>query len=459
MKLPYEQAFQMHGSVLARAGIARRLMQVALPILASSLVGLFALLINTAIIGRGAPAGLYVLGIALPISFLQMSINESLRVSAIAFSSQAAGSSNLELLRRRLRGLLVLAVLIHLLLALAFQLGHGWLMSAYQIPAAQQSIVYSFILLNISTGALVALSISMMSSLYGLGQVFWVTLVTMLGFAANILVTFVLVYWGGWGVYALIVSTLLTSGVTIGWAALSLRRREALEPLSSRWLWRFWEHWPAIYAISMPVFAGYLILFVHSVLFNRLLALFAPSDVAGFGVAYRIQNIVLMPAIAIGIALAIHVNRIVAARRHEHTYRYISTAMGLSLAVFATLSGVVFVAREPLARLVTGDAAVIASASQYLQYMGPAYLVLGPLLTMLIFFEQTGNGIRSLVFNAVGFAVQLALAFYVARTYHSLTLVYEAIALSYLVSAMYILYELARSKRLDGQQISLIRTT
>ena len=113
----------------------------------------------------------------------------------------------------------------------------------------------------------------------------------------------------------------------------------------------------------MPVFAGYLILFVHSVLFNRLLALFAPSDVAGFGVAYRIQNIVLMPAIAIGIALAIHVNRIVAARRHEHTYRYISTAMGLSLAVFATLSGVVFVAREPLARLVTGDAAVIASAT------------------------------------------------------------------------------------------------
>src|SRR5438270_2135483 len=82
--------------------IVRRLVHVALPILLSSLVSLFAPLINTAIVGRDQPVYLYVLGIFLPIVFLQLSINESLRVSAVAFSAQCAGNGNVALFRRRL---------------------------------------------------------------------------------------------------------------------------------------------------------------------------------------------------------------------------------------------------------------------------------------------------------------------------------------------------------------------
>ena len=71
--------------------IIRRLLHVALPILLSSVVGLFAPLVSVAILGRENPASLYILGLYLPLSFLQTYVNESLRVSAVAFSSRAAG--------------------------------------------------------------------------------------------------------------------------------------------------------------------------------------------------------------------------------------------------------------------------------------------------------------------------------------------------------------------------------
>ena len=75
----------------SRVTIIRKLVKIAAPILFSSLVNLFIPLINAAIIGQYNAAYLYVLGIYLPIAFLQTSLNESMRVSAIVFSSQAEG--------------------------------------------------------------------------------------------------------------------------------------------------------------------------------------------------------------------------------------------------------------------------------------------------------------------------------------------------------------------------------
>lgn len=427
--------------------ITRRLMQLALPILLSSLIGLFAPLINAAIVGRDHAADLYVLGVFLPVGFLQLAINESLRVSAITFSSRAAGSGDLQTMGRRLEGLLSLAVLIYLAVATVFWLASDRFMGLYVVPVAQQALTSRFIQLNILVGTLVVVSMTMMSALYGLGQAFRVTAVTIISFTANILLTLLLVAWEHWGLYALITSTLITASATIAWAASQLARLGVLRRPGHDWLRDGRGHWREIAAISLPVFASYLILFAQMLLFNRLLALFAPAAIAGFGVAYRIQNIVLMPAIAIGVALAIEVNRMVAAKEQEGVFGFLATALGTSLALFVGLGGLVFAGRELLPGLVADDQGVVAAASQYLTYMGPTYVVIGPLLMLLVFLEETGQGLRSMVFNAGALAVQIGLAFYLAQTYHSLDLVYQAIALSHGAAALYILYELARSRQ------------
>jgi Na+-driven multidrug efflux pump len=436
--------------------IVRRLAHVALPILLSSLVSLFAPLINTAIVGRDQPVYLYVLGIFLPIVFLQLSINESLRVSAVAFSAQCAGNGNVALFRRRLGSLVVLGVAIYVPLAVCFWLTHDRLIDLYAVPVEHRSLTYGFIQLNLLVGALVVVSITMMSALYALGDVYRVTTVTIVGFVANVALTWCFVVLGHWGAYALVAATLVTAPTTILWAASRLAKRGVLRMPSAESATRVWGHWQEIARISLPVFSGYLVLFLNSVLFTRLLALFSPTEVAAFGVAYRVQNIVLMPAIAIGIGLAIHVNRMVAAHQADRAHDFITTALATCLAVFVCLAAIIFPARDALVGLIIGDPSVVASASLYLAYMAPAYVIEGPLLALLVFMEETGNGMRSLIFNALAFGIQLGGAFYLAQTFHSVELVYQFMALSTALAAPYILYEIVRSRRLNGEQLSAV---
>ena len=295
----------------------------------------------------------------------------------------------------------------------------------------------------------------MMSMLYGIGQTYRVTVATILSIAASIGLTLIFAIVCDFGLYSLPLSSLITSIATIAWATLALGRRGVVS-FPRQLPGRFWSSWPQIYRISMPVFVGYLALVAYSLLFTHLLSLFSPDDIAGFGVAYRIQNLVLMPGIALGVALAINVNRLVAAHEERQVYRFLSTALAISFGVFAGLAGVVFVGRDALVALVTNDQSVVAAASHYLAYTGPAYVALGPLLTLLIFFEETGNGLRSLIFNASSLGVQLVLAFAVADVYHSLDLVYRVVALSDLAIVLYIIYELDRAKRLRGYQVSVL---
>jgi Na+-driven multidrug efflux pump len=448
--------------------IIRRLLHVALPILLSSLVGLFAPLVSVAIVGRDSAASLYILGLYLPLSFLQTYINESLRVSAVAFSSRAAGSGNMAALARQLRGLLALAAAIYLVLATGFWLVGKQLMALDGVPSEQQSVAYAFMQLSIGVGIPAVVSMCMMSMLYGIGQTYRVTVATVVGIAASILLTLIFVIWCNLGLFALPLASLITSSATIAWATFALAQggvvsfpgsvtrggaENAVDGVSDG---RFWTCWPQIYRISMPVFVGYLALVAYSLLFTYLLSLFSPDDIAGFGVAYRIQNLVLMPGIALGVALAINVNRVVAAHEEDQVYRFLSTALTVSFSVFVGLAAVVFAGRELLPALITTDPSVVAAASHYLAYLGPALVALGPLLTLLIYFEETGNGLRSLIFNATTLGAQLVLAFAVAEAYHSLDLVYRVVALSDLATLLFIVYELDRAKRLRGYQVGVL---
>ena len=441
----------------SRATIIGKVLKIAAPILFSSLVNLFIPLINAAIIGQNNAAYLYVLGIYLPIGFLQTALNESMRVSAIVLSSQAAGSNDKALWGRQLLCLLRLTFCIFLSLAFLFWLTHSLFMALFVVPPVWQTIVYNFVELFLLVGAVLSVSILMTASLYGIGQVYAVTVVSFLVFCVGIPLTFVLVYVAHWGLYALPASTIVTASGSGIWAALRLRRLGVLPPLNLGWLLDYWNHLQEISQISLPIFGGYVILFSNSVLFNRLLAIFPPSAIAGFGVAYRIQSIILMPAIALGIGLAINVNRLVAAEQREQVHAFFSTALSFSGVLFVVIGLAVFFGRSLLPRLVTSDETVIAAASQYLGYMGLAYMIIGPLETLFTFFEETGNGVRSLTVNTFILAVQIVLAFYIAWAYHSLALVYQVTALSYLVTILYISYELMRSKRLRGKQIRVIR--
>lgn len=438
------------------AVVVRRIGLIAVPILLASLASLFAPLVNTAVMGHHDAALLYPLALALPLILLQTSVNESLRVSSVAFSSQASGSGDLATYRRRLHGLVTIGVLVNLALAALFAVGHGAFLDAYGVPAGQRPLVYAFVQLTVLTGALLMVSVGLMSSLYGFGQVRAVTVVTVTGLAGNVALTAVLVAW--LGLFAMPAATVVSATATIGWAARRLAGLGALPRLSASPWAAVAGSWRQIARISAPVSLGYLLLFVNGLVFTQILARHSALDVAGFGVAYRIQNLVLMPAIAIGVGLAITVNRMVAAGRPEPVPAFLSTTLLLAVTVFAGLGALLFAVRGPVTGWLAGDPAVAGAAGRYFTYVAPAYLVAGPLLMLMIFLEETGNGLRALTFNAALVAGQLLLAHHLTVTGHPVWQVYLALAVTYPAAVVFIAHELIRARRLGGR-VSAITPT
>jgi Na+-driven multidrug efflux pump len=203
--------------------------------------------------------------------------------------------------------------------------------------------------------------------------------------------------------------------------------------------------------ISLPVCAGFVVAFGHSLGFTHIVALFSPTDVAGYGIAYRIQNVVLMPAIALGVGLAININRMTAAREPTPLTRFLPVTMLLTTALYGGVGTLLFVGRSVVAQLSTGDAATAAATAEYLTYSAPAYPIVGAALMLSIFLEETGNGARALAFNAVLTVSQLTLAWYLTNGYHSLRLTYLAVALSSLAAIPFLAHEMQRSRRLGGR--------
>lgn len=421
---------------------------IAVPILLSTVVSLVAPLVNAAIVGHGRAGDLYVLALVLPVVLLLNSVNESLRVSSVAFSSQASGDGNLRAFRSRLRGLLIIGVTINLSIALVFLVGHRQFMTIYAVPEIHQGTVFRFMQLSILTGTLLGVSMLLMSSLYGFRQVRAVTVVTVIGLGGNVAINAALVPWAG--IWSLPIATTVSAGATIIWAARRLSAlgvlpgtKDVTVPLAVAAR--------QIRQISLPVCFGYLLIFADSLLFTKLLAHYSPTEVAGFGAAYRIQDVALIPAVAIGIGLAVNVNRMVAAGDPQDVTRYLSTTIRFGFALFAVIALVTFTGRDLISGWMTGDQEVAQAAAGYLLYIAPAYAAFGPLLILSVLLEETGNGFRALTFNVGLTAGQLLIAWSLVVAGRPIGEVLLAVALTYLAAIAFIVHELARGRRLGGR--------
>jgi MATE family, multidrug efflux pump len=428
---------------------------IAVPVLFASLASLVAPVLNTGVIGRHNPAYLYPLALAVPVILLQNSVNESLRVASVAFAAQASGNNDLRGYARRQRAVLGLGVAVNLLLAGAFLVGHRLFLDLLSVPVERRSLAYAFIQLNILVGTVLMVSVTLMSSLYGFRQVRAVTVGTVVSLGSGVALTAVLVTW--LGIFALPAATAATATATAAWASRRLARcgvrpwaRIGLrEPIR--------DSWRAVRRISGPVSLGYLLLFGNGLVLTRILAGYAPTAVAGYGVAYRIQNLALMPAIALGVGLGITVNRLAAQQRGGRVGPSVTAALALCTVVFAVVGAAAWLARDAGAGVLTGDPAVAHAAAAYFARLAPAYVIAGPLLTLSIFLEETGNGVRALALNAALAAVQLGTAALLARTGHPLSQVYLALAAAYLPAAAFLVREVLRARRLGGR-VSAIPT-
>ena len=125
-------------------------------------------------------------------------------------------------------------------------------------------------------------------------------------------------------------------------------------------------------------------------IFTGLIARLGVEALAGYGIGQRMEFLLIPIAFGIGVSSVPMVGMAIGANDITRARRVAWTAGGVSAAVLGAIGIVLALAPHLWAGMFSGDAAVLAVASNYLRIVGPAFACFG--LGLTLYFASQGSG-------------------------------------------------------------------
>ena len=167
--------------------------------------------------------------------------------------------------------------------------------------------------------------------------------------------------------------------------------------------------------IGLPASASQGLTAIGFMLLTSLVGIYGSHALAAFGVGMRINSMVMLPVIGLTMGVISFVGQNVGARDFHRARRVTSIAVRIAFAIAILLVGLIILLREPIMRVFTQDASVIAIGVTYLSIVPLAYLSFG--LYHVLFGAFQGAGKTGLAFaaNLAYWAMAVALAFFLSQ--------------------------------------------
>lgn len=198
-----------------------------------------------------------------------------------------------------------------------------------------------------------------------------------------------------------------------------------------------WETtWQTI-RIGVPAVVQQSLVSIGMLFVIRFVNDFGTTASAAFGVASRIDQVAFFPAMTIGMAVSTLTGQNIGANKY-HRVREIfrwGLLFGCGITLLVTLIAVI--APQVLLHMFTGDAKVIAIGAHYLQIVGACYVLFAILFVSNGVINGAGHTFMTTVISLVSlWAVRVPLAWAFTHAMHSVTGVWYAMAISFVVSML-----------------------
>lgn len=409
-----------------RRQVRRRISGLAGPLFVAGSLNFAAQLGVLAVLGRMGGEAIYVRSLYQPVSLIVLALSVGFAVSNQVAAAISKGAGRPQDVMANAAGLarvwLGLGAALCLVLAVAAPALPGLL----DVDAGLRDTFVSFLRWTSAAGLLIAGEELCASSLRGYGYVRQATV--LVACTAGVRVGLVAGLGLGTGIGIAAVPVAEAAGAVTGLAmgCALLRRTELWHPAAVR-VWRR-EVLADLRRIGVPIALSFLVISAYNLAAIGVLGDYGENAVAGFTVVATIQNVVLLPGMALGTATAIIINQ----QRGAGERRRLGTSMrgGIEATVvtYVAIAALVWSLHDPLARLIGGDAGVAVEAGAYLGAVALTYAVQGPVLAALTIMEETGGGFLAIALNAIYFGLIVATGAAAARATGSADGFYAAVA-------------------------------
>lgn len=205
----------------------------------------------------------------------------------------------------------------------------------------------------------------------------------------------------------------------------------------------FTLQWPkpaeirTILALGFPSGIQMIVIYAGMAVILFMVNSFGEDVVAGFGAAQRLDNIILLPAIALGAAVNAMAAQNIGANQWERVSQISKVGILYNLGVMGTFSAVLFVWAKPLITLFISDQSSVEFGVSYLRTIALFYPFIGLNFILNSVVRGAGAMFQILVLNIISlWLLRVPLAYWMISLYDEIGIAL-GIGISFLISSLF----------------------
>lgn len=401
---------------LLQDDIPASLMRLGVPMTLSLMLMMFAGLVDTYFLGQLGARELAVMSFAYPVIMFVMSIAFGLNIGSTAAISRAVGAGDRSVVRRLTTHAIVLSLLVVALLSTA---GIAYQEVIFRALGAKDDVLAastSYMTIWFAGVAFLIVPMVGNGAMNATGDPKTPAKIMAAFAVVNLILDPILIFGVGpipalglRGAAMASVGARMTTAVISLWViGVRMRLLDLHVPTRKE----LFDSWKQILSVGFPAAITNALTPVSTALLTSFIAPYGRDTVAAYGLGSRIDGLLMIPAMALSMALTPFIGQNWGAHRIERV------AQGLRVAErFVVVWGVVIwllmlVAREKLARVFTSEPGVTALTAEYLFYIPLAYGAAGIVAVVSSTFNAIDRAVRSTVISAArGLLLALPLAY------------------------------------------------
>ena len=191
-----------------------------------------------------------------------------------------------------------------------------------------------------------------------------------------------------------------------------------------------------ILKVGVPSSLNQMIMSLGMILITKIVSTFGSLAIAAYGLAFRLDSVVLMPSFGIAIAVVTLVGHNVGAGKIERAKKITWSAAWIAAAIMAAGGLVMFLIPSLIVRVFTSDVTLISYTVSYLRIVGLTFGFIGFGMMIGSSFQGAGRGMPALVLTSLRvLIINVPLAYLLSLKY-GLNGVWVSFAISTVVSAI-----------------------
>lgn len=386
--------------MILKGPIAKMILMLSLPIMASNLIQTFYNLTDTFFVSKLGTTQMAAMQITYPLIFFIISIGAGLSIGGLALISQYIGAGNEKNARGIAGQLLSASVVSSIVVAvIGFVLAEDILrlMNAEGELLKQSTVFLKIMFIGAPT---TFITFAFNGIKQGEGDTLTPMIVSSLSVVLNIILDPIFIFVFDLGIAGAAYATILSRGIfnVVSLYILFAPKHNTLK-IRFKHL-KFNQHYLSqIIHIGLPAALGQSTTSIGFAVLNGFIIGYGESVVTAFAIGNRISSLIFMPAMGIGGALSTIIGQNIGAGNIKRANQAFLTSVGLASGIMVVSASIMFMFTDQLVSVFTEDAYIITEGSYYLKMILITIPLFGFFNCVNGLFQGSGHTLAAMFIN------------------------------------------------------------